>query len=205
MPVRWRLASPTLMDHQQVIRPGGGPLTFTGSSDRIEALTAAFEALPRRRLVITGGPGTGKTTLAVQLLLDLLPDPGEPPTSPVPVLFSLTGWAPETQPRVQEFLTAQLTLTYPALRAIHPDAAAALVDQGRVLPILDGLDEVTQDRRAAIITALNTTLDPAGGVILTSRRPEYRTALDDAGHRLTGAAVISPLCPHPCRRRRVSA
>ena len=96
MPVRWRLASPTLMDHQQVINPGGGTLTFTGSSDRIHALTAAFEALPRRRLVITGGAGTGKTTLAVQLLLDLLPAQGEPPTSPVPVLFSLTGWASDT-------------------------------------------------------------------------------------------------------------
>jgi hypothetical protein len=197
MPVRWRLASPKLMDHHQVISPGGGTLTFSGSSDRIQTLTRAFEALPRRRLVITGGPGTGKTTLAVQLLLDLLPAPADPPTGPVPVLFSLTGWTPDTQPRVQEFLTAQLTLTYPALRAIHPDTAGALVDQGRVLPILDGLDELTKDHRAAIITALNTTLDPAGGVILTSRRPEYRTAIDDAGHRLTGAAVISPFALTP--------
>jgi hypothetical protein len=163
MPVRWRLASPVLMDHPQVIDPGGGPVTFSGSSDQVDALTAAFQALPRHRLVITGGPGTGKTTLAVQLLLDLLPHLGEPPMRPVPVLFSLTGWAPDSQPRVQEFLTAQLTLTYPALRAIHPDAAAALVDQGRILPILDGLDEVPQERRAAIIAALNTTLDPNGG------------------------------------------
>jgi hypothetical protein len=56
MPVQWRLASPKLMDHQQVIDPDGGQLTFTGSSDRIAELTAAYNELPRRRLVITGGP-----------------------------------------------------------------------------------------------------------------------------------------------------
>ena len=139
-------------------------MTFSGTSPiRSMRSPRRFEALPRHRLVITGGPGTGKTTLAVQLLLDMLPRLGEPPVRRLPVLFSLTGWAPETQPRVQEFIAAQLTLTYPALRAIHPDTAAALVDQGRILPILDGLDEVTQERRAAIITALNTTLDPAAG------------------------------------------
>ena len=115
--------------------------------------------------------------------------------NPVPVLFSLAGWNPDTQPRVQEFLATQITIIYPALRAIHPDAAAALVDQGRILPILDGLDEVPRDRRAAIMTALNITLD--GGVILTTRRPEYRTTLDDIGQRLTGAAVIIPYALTP--------
>jgi hypothetical protein len=65
MPVRWRLA-PELMDHAEVVDPDG-PVEFSGSSDRIKGLATAFRALPRRRLVITGGPGTGKTTLAVQL------------------------------------------------------------------------------------------------------------------------------------------
>jgi hypothetical protein len=146
--------------------------------------------------VITGGPGTGKTTLAVQLLLELLPPPGEPPSGPVPVLFSLGSWAPDTQP-LQDWLTAQLRQTYPALRAIAADAAGALVAQGRLLPILDGLDEVHPERRAGIIAALNTSLPPDGGLVLTSRRAEYRTALAAAGDVLTAAAVISPLALTP--------
>lgn len=55
MPVRWRLTSPELMDHPEVITPGGG-LGFAGSSDRISELAAAFQALRRRRLVITESP-----------------------------------------------------------------------------------------------------------------------------------------------------
>ena len=178
MPVRWRLSSPDLMDHPEVIEPDA-VLVFDEQSDRIGQLAAAFKALRRRRLVITGGPGTGKTTLAVQLLLELLPSPGEGPSGPVPVLFSLLSWDPTRQPRVQDWLASQLEQTYPALGAIGADAAAGLAAQARVLPILDGLDEVPPVRAAAIIAALNTSL--SGGVVLTSRDPQYRSAISDAG------------------------
>jgi hypothetical protein len=192
MPVRWRLSNPSLMDDPAVIGLDEA-VTFSGRSDRIGDLAAAFRALPRRRLVVTGGPGTGKTTLALQLLLELLPPPGQPPTEPVPVLFSLASWDPNAAPRVQDWLAAQLVRTYPALAAISPNAAFGLVAQGRILPVLDGLDEVPTDRRASIITALNWSLDTDGGLILTSRRAEYRDALASAQDVVTGAAVIAPL------------
>jgi hypothetical protein len=147
-----------------------------------------------------GGGGAYSThsgaTLAVQLLLDLLAHlrPGEP----VPVLFSVAGWDPDTYPRVQDWLATELDENYPALRAISPDASAALAARDRLLPILDGLDEVPSSRRAAIIRALNTSLGP-GGLILTSRRPEYRAALTDAGDVLTGAATIGPYALTPAQ------
>lgn len=193
MPVRWRLTSPVLMDHPAVITRGGGDPVFAGRSDRIGELADQFRALPRQRLVITGPAGCGKTTLAVQLLLALLPPPGQPPDGPVPVLLSLVGWTPDLQPRVQDWLIERLEQTYPALHAIASDAAATLVAQGRVLPVLDGLDEVALEQRAGIITALNTSLHGDGGVILTSRRAEYRSAVTDAGDVLTGAAAVAPL------------
>ena len=76
MPVRWRLSDPAMMDHPRVITPGG-QLTFSGRGDRMTPLAEKFRRLGRRRLVITGGPRSGKTTLAVRFEPAAGPDRGE--------------------------------------------------------------------------------------------------------------------------------
>ncbi|HEY2763571.1 MAG TPA: NACHT domain-containing protein [Pseudonocardiaceae bacterium] len=187
MPVRWRLSSLELMDHDEHI--ASGPLRFSGRSDQISALTEQFLRLRRRRLVIVGGPGAGKTTLAVQLLLHLL-EVWQPSDS-VPVLLSLASWDPHAQPRVQDWLAGQLFQTYPALRAFGADTAQRLADRGQVLPVLDGLDEMPARRRLEVIKALNASLPRDTGVILTSRTTEYTEAVH-AHDVLTAAAVIEP-------------
>jgi len=124
MPVRWRLSDPAVMDHPQVIAPGG-QLAFSGRSDQMTPLVEKFRRLERRRLVITGGAGSGKTTLAVQLLLELLthPQPGEP----VPVFFSLVGWDPQSHPRCRTGSPHAWSWTTP------PCAASARTPRARSL------------------------------------------------------------------------
>lgn len=192
MPVRWRLTDREVMDHPRLIATG--VLSFAGRSDQMAALAERFRSLRRRRLVVLGGAGSGKTTLAVQLVLELLRPNTRGADEPVPVLLSVAGWDTEIYPRLQDWLAVRLADAYPALRApeLGPDAAGALVRGGSVLPVLDGLDELPEVARAKVVTALNRSLGDDDQVILTSRTVEFVHTVESAGDVLTAAAVIEP-------------
>jgi len=192
IPISWHLVDDAgVMDHPRLV--GEHLLTFSGSSDQVPKLVHAFRGLRRRRLVIAGGPGTGKTTLAIQLLLHLA-GPGRDEADPVPVLVPVNGWDTRAHPRLHDWLATRLPLDYPALTApqFGTDAAKALLDHGHILPILDGLDEIPNDARTQVIAALNRWLGNDDSFILTSRSTEYDHAVKQAGDVLNAAAVIAP-------------
>ncbi|MEV5500297.1 NACHT domain-containing protein [Nonomuraea fuscirosea] len=197
MPVAWQLtAKRAMMDHPQ--RIAEQELTFAGNAVNLRALTVQFRALRSRRLVITGGAGTGKTTLAVQLLLDLLAT--RTSAEPVPVMLSIAGWDTTRHRHLGEWLTAQLATIYPTLRAGEyggEATPAALTEGGHILPVLDGLDELPAPARAQVITALNASLAETDQLILTSRTVEFAAAVRSAGDTVTGAAVIAPAALTP--------
>ncbi|MFC4118011.1 NACHT domain-containing protein [Nonomuraea zeae] len=197
IPVQWQLTANRSVLNDPRLISAGGERAFTCRSDDIAALAESFRALTRRRLVITGGPGMGKTTLAVQLLLHLLAirtAGREKEVVPVPVLFPVSVWDVESCPRLQDWLAERLAQDYPALsaRELGPGAAAALAHGGHILPVLDGLDEIPAPARARLIQALNASLTDRDQLILTSRSAEFATAVAEAGRPLTSAAVIAP-------------
>jgi hypothetical protein len=164
---------------------------WTASSADIAALADRFRRTRRRRLVILGGAGMGKTTLAMQLLLHLLDT--RTPDEPVPVLLPVAGWDTERFSRLHDWLAHQLTRDYPALRSpgLGADVVRALTGRGQVLPILDGLDELPPPARAKVITALNSSL--GGDQLITSRTSEFTAAVTQANNVVTSAAVLEPL------------
>ncbi len=158
-----------------------------------------YTKLSLGRLVILGEAGAGKTVLANQLLLDLVTpqlsqkSPREP-TLTVPVRLSLPSFDPsddahDNQPailsaRLDAWIISHLTDVY----GLTPRTADALLQNGRILPILDGLDEMdpataNPARASAVIRALN---HPVGGaprpVVITCRADRYQQlASTDAG------------------------
>ncbi|MFI9381488.1 NACHT domain-containing protein [Kutzneria sp. NPDC052558] len=188
LPVRWHLAPETLTDHWANIgrAPAGvdvEPLHLTGFLDEV---VDVYRRIPSGRLVVLGRAGSGKTILALRFVLDLLD--ARVGSDPVPVIFSIGGWNPTTT-SLRDWLIDRLKRDYPGLVSVGPDGselAATLVESGRILPVLDGFDEVAAGLHRAALRALNATVLP---LLITSRRDEYVEAVAGADV-LTSAAAI---------------
>ncbi|MBV9448628.1 MAG: NACHT domain-containing protein [Streptosporangiaceae bacterium] len=131
-------------------------------SGHLKAVFDYYQDIPSRRLVILGEPGSGKTVLAVELLVQLLDIQDRNPSAVatdlvglVPVRFSLSTWPTDLQP-FEEWLAGQLATRY----QLRLPLAGSLVAERLVLPILDGLDEMDPEdgaypRATAVLRSLN--------------------------------------------------
>ncbi|GHF52317.1 hypothetical protein GCM10010218_37210 [Streptomyces mashuensis] len=188
LPVRWRTGPEDLTDHWANIRrlPAGaehGPLDLGG---RLNDVLDVYRRIPSGRLVVLGRPGSGKTILAVRFVLEHLKARGR--AEAVPVIFSIGSWDP-TAITLRDWLIAQLRRDHPGLAAPGPGGtslAAALVETGRVLPVLDGFDEIADGLRRPALEALNATVLP---LLLTSRPAEYAAAVGETDVLTSAAAV----------------
>ncbi len=156
----------------------------------ITDVAAKFKTLAVPRLVVLGEPGAGKTVLAMLLTLGLLAD--REATDPVPVLLSLSSWNPHRE-HPHTWLARRLLEDYPGLGntgAYGPGAATRLVTEGRILPILDGLDETPPALHAAAIDALDRVVAGGRPLVVTCRTAEYEDAVGQGSAILAGAAVV---------------
>jgi NACHT domain-containing protein len=155
-----------------------------GGGDDSGDIVSPFLALPQRRLVILGGAGSGKSALAIMMTLDLLKRRlvavqagGQSDAHlPVPVVLPLTAWDPDRE-EFDAWLVRRLAEDYPVLPRVegrHPALALWRASPAsRLLPVLDGLDEMPRDRQAAAIRSLNRALYEGHPLILTSRTEEF--------------------------------
>jgi NACHT domain len=172
----------------------------------LEEVVGYYRKLGPRRMVITGAGGSGKTVLAVKLILGLLD--GRAADDPVPVRVSAaslnTSRPPDTA--VADWLTEHLQQAYRL-----PEAAARqLVAARMILPVLDGLDEMDAveapgyaSRAGQAIRACNAYLDGGekAAMVLTCRISPYE-ALEQARVWVRDAARIqlSPVGAAAARR-----
>ncbi|QUQ63923.1 BTAD domain-containing putative transcriptional regulator [Kutzneria sp. CA-103260] len=170
-------------------RPGDGPERLVLSGDLTDVV-AKFRQVPSRQLVVLGEPGAGKSVLAILLTLGLLAD--RPPGEPVPVLLPLASWNPRRE-HLDTWLARRLVEEYPGLAntaTYGPDAGLRLVLEGRVIPVLDGLDETPPGLHTAAIDALDQAVGAGRPLVVTCRGAEYELAVRAAGSFLTRAAVV---------------
>ncbi|MER5197348.1 NACHT domain-containing protein [Streptomyces sp. NPDC002755] len=216
LPVAWETAGDELSESWALLtglacgRPGGPPgdpglwpADPAGLAGQDAEIGHVFsDRTPTRRLVILGEPGAGKSVLLVRLLQDLIAR--RTAGDPVPVLFSLASWDPR-QP-LKTWMAGQLRRAHPGLATAAPpsfalmhaidgqpgDLAMYLLNAGRILPLLDGFDELPPARHVTALDTLNRALPARQPVVLTSRTGPYRMALTRPGTtaRLNGASAI---------------
>lgn len=189
LPVSWTPADAAVTDHWGNVcgqSTAGEPVNLDGQLGHV---VDVFNRVPSGRLVVLGKPGAGKTVLTLRFALDLLER--RQPRDRVPVIFSLASWHPGQQ-SLHAWISERLAVDYPALGARAPSGSAwawELVHAGRVLPVLDGLDEMPESLRGEAMQRLNAAFDRDAPVVLTCRTDEYRDTVE-AVDVFTAAAVV---------------
>jgi hypothetical protein len=144
------------------------------------------------RLLVLGAPGSGKTTLLLELERELLGRAERDAQLPMPFIFPLAPWAVKRS-ELAEWLVDELNHYYHVPRPI----AREWVDDSRILPLLDGLDEVPEEHRPRCAAAINAFGDKQAksivGVVVTSRVAEYDALPEQL--QLRRAVVVQPLRP----------
>ncbi|MGB7274047.1 MAG: NACHT domain-containing protein, partial [Geitlerinemataceae cyanobacterium] len=109
----------------------------------------------KQQLLILGEPGAGKTTTMLELARDLLEKAKADNTQPIPVLVSLSSWKEQKQQKQEvgifEWLAAELKAKY----GLRQDIGKAWMQNRVLLPLLDGLDEVTPSLQQKCAEAMN--------------------------------------------------
>jgi len=140
-------------------------------------------------LLILGEPGSGKTTMLLELARDLIARAEQDETLHIPVVFNLSSWAMKQQ-KLEDWLLEELRAKY----HIPKKVAQGWLENDALLLLLDGLDEMKAEAREKCLAAINAfrgqNLVP---LVVCSRIANY-AALTAKLHIHT-AIFLRPLTP----------
>lgn len=140
-----------------------------------------------RSLLILGAPGSGKTTMLLELARQLIERARQNADEPIPMVFNLSSWTESKT--LADWLAQELNNIYYVPRKTAPD----WVKGNKLLLLLDGLDEVRQESRTKCVDAINQFRKEHGltSLAVCSRSQDY----EELGAKLAfdGAIEVQPL------------
>ncbi|MEA3211559.1 MAG: hypothetical protein QOE70_4616 [Chthoniobacter sp.] len=177
-----------------VVEPRGLPAAQLLGSRNIAEVFEEFD----RRLLILGSPGGGKTILLLQLARRLLNNAESEIDAPIPVILNLSSWAARRLP-LHRWLVQDLAAAY----QVPAKVARDWIERKQLLLLLDGLDEVAAEHRAACVERINAHLDtwPTLAIAVCSRLRDY----EEIGARLKLRAAVRLEALDPARAQELIA
>lgn len=147
-------------------------------------------------LLILGAPGSGKTTMLLDLCRDLLRRAEVDETLPVPVIFNLSTWHSKFV-NLQQWMVNELVSRY----RLSINLANTWMSNLLILPLLDGLDEVPIQEIeicSAMINAFKKNYN-GSGMVITCRSMDYQHV--NIFLEIHSSILISPLTEDEVRER----
>ena len=159
------------------------PLSTSSAHSPIQEIFEDSEQL----LLILGQPGSGKSVTLLQLTRALLKK-NKRSANVIPVVLHLSAWTDRRQS-----LAAWIEQEISAKYQIPKKLGRGLVEDDRLLLLLDGLDEVRPDLQKTCVKKINEFLETHSppGMAVSCREADY----DAIGQRLKlhGAVLLKPL------------
>jgi hypothetical protein len=151
-----------------------------------------FETSRFGRFYIIGSPGAGKTLLAIQLACELIGESAEDATL-IPVILPLQEWRADNSSLDRWFAyQAADKLDVPI------EIARLLIDNGMILPVLDGLDEMaTSSARRGDAADFIDALNNWDGCVIVTCRTDTWAAIEAGGTTMEDATgiILTPVTP----------
>jgi energy-coupling factor transporter ATP-binding protein EcfA2 len=143
-------------------------------------------------LFIYGKPGSGKTTMLLELCRLLIIKARDDPSAPIPIIFNLSSWKPIRRKKPDEAFADWLVNELRDLYFIPNKVGRSWVEYDELLLLLDGLDEVSMENRETCVEAINHFRKEHNiPLTICSRIQEYEALTIKLN--LRGAVLIQPL------------
>ena len=177
---------PLGVDPVDLLRADGDPTDIKPrlmDEGTLDALHDLYLKLPRRRIVIIGDGGTGKTAALILLIIRATSQRDDHPENPVPVLLTAADWDPD--PVKGQHLAAWVAATiydqhpYLSTEQYGGRVVERLLESGRISLFLDGLDEMSDEHRSMALQAVGT--ETRFRIVVTSRPGEVEAAVAAGG------------------------
>jgi hypothetical protein len=161
------------------------PASFGPKPDPNSDINEIFESADRS-LLILGGKGSGKTLLLLQLCSSLIERAWDDRAKPIPVLVNVSSWAAD-RGSFKNWLIRELKDKY----NFKTEVGLSLVERHRLLPMLDGFDELPEKEQVRCAEGIHRYLAEAVGIVVGCGVNAYERLGVELP--LNGAICIEPL------------